>query len=73
MMARKTEPAKPLFPLKHDFYRSLDVYIEKASMLASICQSLAREDGLISVPGIRDMLVKALAEFDEARFKDEPQ
>lgn len=34
-MAKKKEPAKPIFPLKHEFYDSLDNFIQKSMMMGN--------------------------------------
>lgn len=59
------EQVKPLFPLKHDFVKSLERYTHKAGMLADAVQTLIDLNALTAKAA--DTLRPLLKEFDEAR------
>lgn len=39
-MSKRKEPPKPIFPLKHDFYASLDHLLQEVMMLHQTCSQL---------------------------------
>lgn len=66
-MAKK-EPPKPLFPLKHEFYVSLDAFTHEAGMLADMvrqCIHLGAVDQKAIAP-----LQERLNAFAAIRFGD---
>jgi hypothetical protein len=62
-MAKK-EPPKPIFPLKHEFYASLDNFIHKAGMLRDVVGIILQNGGV--EPKIAGELQKHLDAFDAA-------
>ena len=46
-MPKKQEQPKPLFPLKHDFAKSLDNYIHQAGMLSDAVRTLIQMDQIL--------------------------
>lgn len=56
---------KPIFPLKHEFYASLDNFIHQAGMLADAVDTCL-STGAIS-PRIADMIKERLDAFNKAR------
>ena len=67
-MARKPDP-KPLFPLKGDFYESLDRFIHEAGMLADVAEQ-AMKLGAISEK-LRPIFQERIDAFRKARFGDQ--
>ncbi len=68
-MAKKQEQPKPLFPLKHDFIKSLDTYIHQAGMLSDAVCTLIQMD---QIPDkVKDIIKERLAAFDAAAGYDE--
>lgn len=64
-MTKKEEP-RPMFPVKHEFYASLDRFIHEAGMLADSLRTVLRHaDGI--KPGIATLLQERLDAFDHAR------
>ncbi len=63
-MKKKPDP-KPLFPLKHDFYVSLDRYIQTSGTLASLLGTAIRLGAVQE--SIVPSLQKALDDFEAAR------
>lgn len=70
-MAKKPEPTKPMFPLKHEFYASLDAFIHQAGMLADSVHSALTMPGIIENEALRKILQERLDAFAEARFGDD--
>lgn len=68
-MAKKQDPAKPLFPLKHEFYASLDNFTHQAGMLADMCRQMIQLDAVSEK--IKPMLQERLDAFHAARFGGE--
>lgn len=68
-MAKQKEPPKPMFPLKHDFYASLDNFIHQAGMLAEVVEQLHKMGKLD--PAVDDIITERLKAFRQARFGDE--
>lgn len=68
-MAKQKEPPKPIFPLKHDFYASLDNFIHQAGMLADLVEQLHNMDAL--PPASKDLIEERLVAFRAARFGEE--
>lgn len=68
-MAKKQEPPKPLFPLKHDFYASLDNFAHQAGMLADMCRQLIQMNAVDD--RVKAPLQERLDSFHAARFGDE--
>lgn len=63
-MARKKQPRR-IFPIKHDFYASLDRFIHEATMLADAVRQALDHD-LVKEPA--SIILKARADaFDVAR------
>lgn len=71
-MPRTAEPAKPLYSLKADFYKSLDNYTSKAEMLASTVDSILKipEARAQLKPAVAEILEKALTEFRKAAMQE---
>jgi hypothetical protein len=68
-MARKKEPAKPLFALKHDFVASLDNVCHEAIMLMQAVDMVIRHG---EVPeSIKTILVERAAAMRSALSEDE--
>ena len=68
-MAKRQESVKPLFPLKHEFYASLDKYTHEAGMLRDVVHQLLKMGKL---KGPAEALIKErLKAFDEVRFGDD--
>ncbi len=65
-MSKKTEPVKPLFPLKHEFENSLNRYIEATSALAEIVRTCLKHD-LIDKKVV-DMVQERLNALDASRY-----
>lgn len=70
-MARKSEPTKPMFPIKHEFYASLDKFVHEAGMLADSVGQLLRMPEVIKSESARKILQERLDAFRQARFGDE--
>jgi len=68
-MAKVKEPPKPLFPLKHDFYASLDNFAHQAGMMADMCRQLIQMDAVSEK--IKPMLQERIDAFQAARFGDD--
>jgi len=66
-MAKK-EPAKPLFPLKGEFYASLDNFAHQAGMLRDVVAQMI--DMGQAPPAAEGILRERVAAFDAARFGD---
>jgi len=69
-MAKKQKPAKPLFPLKHEFYASLDQYTHEAGMLRDVVDQLLKM-GAIPPGSAAVMLRERVVAFDKIRFGDD--
>ena len=54
-MARKKDPPKPLFALRHDFVASLDNVCSEAVMLLQAVDTVLRHDDKLA-SGVRDIL-----------------
>lgn len=62
---------KPIFPLKHDFYASLDRLLHEAGMMETAVSTLLRHTEM--KPAIKELLEERLAGLRDAiRGKDEP-
>lgn len=68
-MAKKQEPLKPMFPLKHEFYASLDNFLHQSGMLADLCHQMIRLDAVDEK--LKPMLQERLDALHTARFGDE--
>lgn len=66
-MAKK-QP-KPLFPLKTEFYDSLDNFAHQAGMLADMCRQMIKMDAVNEK--LKPMLQERLDAFQAARMSDE--
>jgi hypothetical protein len=69
-VSKQKKPPKPIFPLKHEFYASLDHFIEQAGMLADAMRT-AIDHGAITNEGVKELLQQRLDAFGLARFGDE--
>ena len=69
MMAKKSEPPKPIFPLKHEFYASLDHFIHEAGMLADAVKQ-AMDLGAVD-KRVSPILAERLDAFEKARHGNE--
>lgn len=67
-MAKKQEPAKPLFPLKHEFAASLDAFCHEAGMLRDAVRQMLQMPGVMTNDALRGILQERLDAFDKARF-----
>jgi len=67
-MAKK-EPPKPLFPLKHEFYASLDRFVHEAGMLADAVRQAMQLDLIDN--RCRGIIQDRLDAFGRARFDDD--
>lgn len=67
-MARKKEPAKPLFGLKHDFYESLDNVSQRGINLIQAAE-FAIKHGNLSEP-IAAPLREAVAAFRDSLMSE---
>lgn len=70
-MAKKSDPPKPIFPIKHEFYASLDNFIHEAGMLADSVRQMLGMPGVITNEALRKVLQERLDAFGKARFGDE--
>ena len=70
-MAKKHQPPKPMFPLKHEFYASLDVFTHEAGMLADATKQILDLPDIITNKAARKLLQERLDAFAAARFGDE--
>lgn len=68
-MAKTKEPPKPIFPLKHEFYASLDNFIHQASMLSDAVRQ-AIDMGAIK-GAAAEILKERVSAFQAARSNDE--
>ncbi len=68
-MKKAKEAPKPLFPLKHDFYASLDNFAHQAGMLADMCHQLIQLNAVSE--NSKPMLQERLDAFRAARFGGE--
>jgi hypothetical protein len=68
-MAKSKQPLKPIFPLKHEFYETLDKFIHESSMLADAL-SQAIQLGAVTGPAM-SILEERLAAFKAIRSSDE--
>lgn len=66
-MAKKQEPTKPIFPLKHEFYASLDKYIHESGMLADSVRQCLSMPGIITNEAMRKILQERLDAHNMAR------
>lgn len=56
-MAKKKPDPKPIFPLKHEFYESLDHLLNQVMMLVTVCEQIVDLDLLKKTqPTIEEML-----------------
>lgn len=67
-MAKSKEKPKPIFPLKHDFYASLDNFIHEATMLADVVKMTIDHADL--KPAIKSALQERLDAFNRTRSED---
>lgn len=69
MAAKKKEAPKPLFPLKPEFYASLDNFVHQAGMLADSVRQLIDMGAVnkAALPPLRERLDA----FNAARFEKE--
>lgn len=72
-MAKKQEPPKPLFPLKHEFYASLDAFAHQAGMLADSVSQALQIEGVITNTAMRRILHERLDAFAATRLDGEEQ
>jgi hypothetical protein len=68
-MPKKNETVKPLFPLKHEFYATLDKFAQEAGMLADAVKTALDHDA-VSNTAVCDILRKRLDAFRKVRFGD---
>ena len=68
-MAKSKEKPKPLFPLKQDFYASLDNFAHQAGMLADLCKQMIQLNAVSEK--VKPMLQERLDAFGLARFGDD--
>lgn len=69
-MARKKEPPKPLFGLKHDFYKSLDHVLQRAIMLIQAVEQVISLEQIKPGPAL-DVLRERSANLRSALMTDE--
>lgn len=62
-MPRQKEPLKPIFPLKHEFDATLDEYLHRANMLATVVRICLQTDAIDK--RVADKVREQLAAFDE--------
>jgi hypothetical protein len=67
-MAKK-DPVKPLFPLKAEFYASVDNFAHQAGMLADMCKQMIQMNAVDE--RLKPMLQERLDAFNAARFGGE--
>lgn len=65
-MARKKEPAKPLFAVKHDFVNSLDTLLQEAVNLAGVLDMVLQHGSL--PPNIKEIVAVRVTRFKAALF-----
>lgn len=70
-MTKRKEPIKPIFPLKHEFYASLDRFIHEAGMLAQAVEQLIDMPNVFRSDEAKKLLRERLTAFAESRFGDE--
>lgn len=70
-MPKKPEPAKPLFPLKHEFEASLDAFAHEAGMLADAVKQALEFEGVIKNDAVRKLLKERLDAFAATRFGED--
>jgi hypothetical protein len=68
-MARKKDPPKPMFSLKHDFVASLDNLCNECIMMLQAVETVVRDDDKL-VPGVRDILRERCKAFRAALSSD---
>lgn len=68
-MAKSKDPVKPIFPLKHEFYETLDKYIHESGMLADAVRQ-AIQLGAVTGPA-KKILEERLAAFNAIRSDDD--
>ncbi len=66
MSTKKSNPPPPFFPLKHDFARSLDHYVEEANALAEVVRTCLGNNMIDAK--VRDIVAERLDAFDIARY-----
>lgn len=64
-MAKK-EPPKPMFPLKHQFYDSLDNYIHNARILADSVRTFVDLGEAANLKAFKEKLQERLDAFERA-------
>lgn len=65
-MAKKKEDLKPLFPLKHEFYASLDKFIHEACMLMDTVDQLLKMEKITGPTA--SILSERVKAFNKIRF-----
>lgn len=63
-MARKKEPAKPLFEVKRDFVDSLDAFLQRSIILLQAIESALQHDQIKD--GAKPILEREVAAFRSA-------
>jgi hypothetical protein len=66
-MTKKEDAPRPLFPTKHEFYKSLDRFVDEAGLLANLMRSFLIH-GLIDAK-VRDLAQERLDAFDKAKHE----
>lgn len=72
-MARKKEPPKPLFALRHDFVASLENVCNQNIMLIQAVEMITRDNvpGVTIPKPIRDLLTERVAAMRAALMSDD--
>jgi hypothetical protein len=70
VMAKRKQDVKPLFPVKHEFYASLDRFTHEAGMLSDAVRQCLNLPDVIKNKAARDILQERLDAFAAARFGD---
>lgn len=69
-MAKKSEPPKPIYPIKYEFYASLDNFLQQAGMLADVIDQIVKL-GAITNEGAKKAIQERLDAFRKARFGED--
>ena len=70
-MPKRKDEVKPLFPVKHEFYASLDRFAHEAGMLADAVRQTLQMPDIITKEAAREILQQRLDAFSAARFGKE--
>jgi hypothetical protein len=71
-MAKKKEPPKPLFAVKHDFVAALESVCNEAGMLLNALETVLKHDGNLK-PGVRDLLAERCKALRAALYTADDQ